>query len=167
VPAGVPPHKPGWPISPVEQRAAMVELAIRHAPAFRLSRTDIDRPGPHYTVDMLALLQQQLGNRAALWLIMGADSLRDLLTWRDPAGIVGQARLAVVDRRDAENLDLGRLEGALPGLRQRLDLVSIPCLDISSSDLRRRVREGQPIAYQVPEAVAAYIYAQGLYGSGP
>jgi nicotinate-nucleotide adenylyltransferase len=163
--AGQPPHKPGSPITPACHRMAMVEAVIAGHPIFALSRVDLDRPGPHYTVDMLVLLQQEYPG-AELFLLIGGDSLAQFLTWRDPAGIVRQARLAVM-RRPGWEADLEALERAVPGLRERLAWLDAPYLDIAASDLRRRVRDGLPIRYLVPPPVENYVRAHGLYGSLP
>ena len=141
-PAGQPPHKPDRPITPAHHRVAMVEAAIADNPAFALSRVDLDRPGPHYTVGMLALLRQEYP-QAELFFLMGGDSLAQFLTWRDPAGVARQARLAV-KRRPGRTSDLERLEHVVPGIRERLVWLDAPCLDVASSDLRRRVRAGLP-----------------------
>lgn len=159
--AGQPPHKPQQPCATADQRTALVEAAIADNPAFAISRVDLDRPGPHYTVDMLALLQQQ-HPRAELFLLLGEDSLAQLLAWRDPRGIVRQARLAVMRRRGQEP-DLAAIEQAIPDLASRLVWIDAPRLDIASSDLRRRVREGLPIRYLVPPPVEAYILTHHLY----
>ncbi|MEE8389741.1 MAG: nicotinate-nucleotide adenylyltransferase [Anaerolineae bacterium] len=159
--AGQPPHKPDRPIAPAGHRLAMVEAAIAANPAFAVSRVDMDRPGPHYTVDMLALLRQE-HSRAELFFLMGGDSLAQFLTWRDPAGIARQARLAVM-RRPGHASDLERLAQAIPGIRERLVWLDVPHLSIASSDLRRRAREGRPLRYLVPPVVEAYICEHRLY----
>jgi len=163
--AGQPPHKPDRPITPAHHRVAMVEAAIAGNPAFALSRVDIDRPGPHYTVEMLALVQRQYPG-AELYFLMGGDSLADLLTWRDPAGIVRETRLAAMPRPGCKP-DLEMLEQAVPGLRERLTWLDAPYLDISSSDLRRRACEGLPLRYLTPPSVEAYIRRHRLYGALP
>jgi nicotinate-nucleotide adenylyltransferase len=163
--AGQPPHKPDRPIAPAHHRVAMVEAAIADNPAFALSRVDLDRPGPHYTVDMLALLQREYPG-AELFFLMGGDSLAQFLAWCDPASIVRQARLAVM-RRSGHEPDLAALERAAPGLRERLLWLGAPYLDVASSDLRRRARDGLPLRYLVPPAVEAYIREHCLYGALP
>ena len=163
VPAGQPPHKLGRAISPAAHRLAMVELAIAGNPRFLLSRVDVERVGPSYSVDMLAALRGQLGPAAELHFIIGFDSLADLLTWHDPGRLVQLCRIAAVTRPGYHWYDLAGLEAAIPQARQRIDIVEIPQLDISSSDLRWRVAEGRPITYQVPRAVERYIEKQGLY----
>ena len=162
VPAGNPPHKPSRPISAAVHRLKMVELAIAGTPHFALSRVDLDRPGPCYTVDTLALLREEWGSGPTLFFIEGADSLAEITTWYRPRRLIQLSDLAVV-RRPGVDLDLDRLEAELPGLGQRLHWVQMPQLEISSSDLRARVRDGRPISYLLPESVEAYISEQGLY----
>ncbi len=163
VPAGDPPHKPNRPMSPAEDRQAMVEAAIDDNPDFALSRVDLDRPGPHFTVDMLAqLADERPGVR--LFFLMGGDSLADFASWRDPAGILARARLAVMERPGSE-ADVDVLAERVPNIRKRLVWLDAPRLEISGQDLRRRVREGLPIRYLVPPAVRRYVLERGLYRS--
>lgn len=163
VPAGDPPHKPGYPLSPAVHRAAMVEAAIADNPALILSRVDLDRPGPHYTVEMLALLRGVFAG-AEFYFLMGGDSLAEFLTWYDPAGIVRQATLAVMER-PGWTADMTALERGVPGIRERVVWLDAPRLGLSATDLRRRVREGLPIRYLVPPPVEAYIQKHHLYQS--
>jgi nicotinate-nucleotide adenylyltransferase len=160
-PAGVQPLKQEGRSSAPEQRARMVELAIADDPRFALSRADLDRPGPHYTVDLLAIIQQQYPD-AQLWFVMGEDSLSDLLRWRDPTRLIQLARLAVLRRPDCQP-DWPTLDRVLPELRARLDWIEHTEIDISATDIRRRVRHGLPLAALVPEPVIAYLVAQHLY----
>ena len=162
VPAREPPHKLRQPNSPAADRLEMVRLSVASNPHFDVSDIELARPGPSYTVDTLALLQEALGPQAELYFLMGLDSLANLPTWHDPAGIVARARL-VVARRPGYEADLERLEGVLPGITARTHFLALPEIGIASHDLRRRVREGLPIRYQLPEAVEEYIYARGLY----
>ena len=162
-PAGEPPHKQGQSVLPVMHRQAMIRLAIQDNPAFAFSTVDIDRPGPHYSVDTVRLLREEWGTEAEeTFFIMGADSLAHLLSWHQPERIIELCRLAVV-ARPGYRPDLAELESTLPGLSRRVDWVEMPVLGISSSDLQRRVREGCSIRYQVPAAVARYIAEHGLY----
>ena len=162
VPAGDPPHKPSRPVSPAPHRVRMVELGTAGRDDFVLSRVDVDRPGPHYTVTTLRLLRQEWGPEASLYFIEGTDSLADILSWHRPERLIELAELAVVERPGVQ-LDLGELERHLPGLRERIHWVRMPSLEISSTDLRARVREGRPISYLLPAAVEAYVREQGLY----
>jgi nicotinate-nucleotide adenylyltransferase len=160
-PVGVQPLKQDQPATAPEQRAQMVELAIVDEPRFVLSRADLDRPGPHYTVDLLAIIQQQYPG-AALWFILGEDSLGDLLRWRDPARLIQLTRLAVL-RRPGCQPDWPALEKALPDLRTRLDWIEHAELDISATDIRQRVQHGLPLDALVPLKVIEFIVAQHLY----
>jgi len=169
VPAGQPPHKPQRPITLAHHRAAMVEIAIADNPAFALSRVDLDRPGPHYTVDMLALLREAYSG-SILYFLIGEDSLSEFTTWRDPVGILRQARLAVMPRPGWETGGsnepteaLNALEQAAPEGQKQLVWIDAPRLEISGTDLRRRVREGLPIRYLLPPSVGDYVREHCLY----
>jgi nicotinate-nucleotide adenylyltransferase len=162
VPAGTPLHKLGKVISPVHHRLALVELAIQSNPAFEVSRIDIERTGPSYTVDTIRLLRAQFRPEADFFFIMGMDSLGEIMTWHSPEVLIQLCRLAVVDR-PWYDVNMKALEVAVPGISQRVHFVHIPGLAIASSDLQRRVIEGRTIKYQVPPAVEEYIYRQRLY----
>jgi nicotinate-nucleotide adenylyltransferase len=159
--AGQSPLKLDRRLSPPELRAAMVLAAIAGQPLFVLSRVDLDRPGPHYTVDTLAILAREYRG-AELYFIMGEDSLRDLPRWRDPQGIVARAWLAVLDRPGAE-VDVRELESAIPGLAARVVWVQSPRLAIASSEVRHRVAAGQPVRGMLPAGVWEIIEREGLY----
>ncbi len=163
--AGQPPHKPEHPIAPAHHRTRMLRAAIADNPAFAISSVDVDRPGPHYSVDMLALLQREYP-QADMFFLMGGDSLAHFVTWRDPSGIVQRACLAVM-RRPGHTADLEKLEQSIPGIRERLAWLDTPYLDIASSDLRRRLREGLPLRYLLPPAVEEYIRKHRLYERCP
>ena len=162
VPAGRPPHKPTRPISPVHHRVGMIELAIAAKPGFALSRVDVARPGLCYTVETLELLRAEWGPKPTFYFVVGADSLADMPTWYQPQRLIELCELAVATRTGAE-IDLARLEEQLPGIRDRIHRVPIPLLEISSSDLRARVRAERPISYLLPPAVEAYVLEHGLY----
>lgn len=164
VPARQQPLKQGYSVTPAEQRAAMVSLAIRDNPCFALSRVDLDRPGPSYTVDTLRSLRAEWGraDEAEMWFIVGADSLLSFPAWRDPEGILSTARLAVV-RRPGAPVDEVRIYSELPQLVGKLDWVDAPLMDISGTEIRERVAAGRSVKYRVPEVVREYIEANRLY----
>ncbi|MCD6553959.1 MAG: nicotinate-nucleotide adenylyltransferase [Anaerolineae bacterium] len=164
VPAGLPPHKMDVHVSPAEHRLAMVELAIAGNPHFEVSRVDIDRFGPCYTVDTIALLRKEWGPDVEIYFIMGSDSLADILTWHKPDRLIRLCRIVAVGR-PGYRVDMDELERCLPGASQRILFINSPQLDVSSSEIQRRVRAGESIKYQVPEAVERYIYEHGLYRS--
>jgi nicotinate-nucleotide adenylyltransferase len=166
VPAGQPPHKTHEVISAAEHRLAMLELAIASNPHFTISRVDMDRPGPSYTVDTLRLLRKQWREETAIYFVIGGDSLEDLLSWHDPPGILEQLTHLVAIRRPGYNESeeyYDWLEARLPGIKQRLLVVEAPQFEISATDLRLRVAEGRPIKYQTPDSVESYIIQYGLY----
>lgn len=168
IPSGQPPHKLGRSVTPASQRLAMLELAITSNPAFSISRVELDRSGPSYLVDTLKLLHAQLPDGAELHFVIGWDSLEELHTWYNPQGILEQlTHIVAVGRPGFTNQDedRARLEARLPGISQRLLVISAPQYAISSTDLRQRVAAGRPIKYQVPEAVERYIFEHHLYST--
>lgn len=166
VPAKTPPHKLQQRYSPAQHRLHMVQRAIASNPYFAVSDVELTRPGLSYTVDTLAILQQEFGPAAELYFLMGMDSLAGLLSWHRPADIIARAYLAVAVRPGYQ-VDLETLEGALPGVSERMRLLEIPAIGISSRELRQRVRAGLPIRYQLPDSVEAYIREHNLYVEEP
>jgi nicotinate-nucleotide adenylyltransferase len=164
VPAGDPPHKPGRRLAPVEDRLRMIELAIAGNDVFRASRADADRPGPHYTIDMVRILQAQLPPGGELYFLMGYDSLAELPSWHRAPELVAACHLVALTRYDVP-LNWDYLESRLPGVRQRVSLLDMPELEIASHQIQARVREGRTIRYLVTDAVCEYIAGRGLYAA--
>ena len=160
--AGLPPHKLDEEVTPVEHRLAMVQLGIFSNPDFELSRVDVDRSGPSYTVDTISILQEQWGQGTEMFFILGIDSLVEVPTWHQPERLIQLCHLVAVARPGFE-VDMRQLEDSVPGISSRVEIIGMPEVDISSSDLQRRVREGLPIRYQVPEEVERYIREHRLY----
>jgi nicotinate-nucleotide adenylyltransferase len=166
VPARQPPHKTREVITATEHRLAMLELAIASNPHFTISRVDLDRAGPSYTVDTLRLLRKRWGEKVAIYFVIGGDSLEDLLSWHDPTGVLEQLTYLVAVRRPGYNESEAYndwLEARLPGIKQRLLVVETPRFGISATELRLRVAQGRPIKYQTPESVESYITQHDLY----
>ncbi|MBN1202433.1 MAG: nicotinate (nicotinamide) nucleotide adenylyltransferase [Anaerolineae bacterium] len=162
VPAADPPHKAASSIQAAAQhRLAMVERAIGGNPRFALSRVDMDRPGPHYSVDMLHRLRGDYPD-ADLFFLIGSDSLCDLPTWSRPSELIRLARLGVM-RRSCVEPDLPALERQIPGLLQRLQWIDAPLVEIASTTLAAQIAAGRSVRYQVPDAVGAYIEEHRLY----
>ena len=162
MPARVSPLKLGNTCATGDDRYHMARLAIADNPSFRVSRMELDRQGPSYTVDTLKALREAHGNQVEPYFILGMDSLETLPHWRRPNDIIRLARLVVVTRPGFA-VDWGALEGAIPGLRCATEVIDTVRLDISSTELRERVREGMPIRYLVPAPVEAYIREHRLY----
>jgi len=158
----VPPHKLDQNVRPLEHRLAMLELAIADNPKFELSRIEMDRPGPHYTVDTLRLLADTHPS-ADLILLIGGDSLRDLPTWERPAELVAACHEIGVIRRPGDLVDLSEWEGQVPGTQAKVRFIDAPLLDISSSAIRRRIREHLSFRYYLSPAVYEYILKNHLY----
>jgi nicotinate-nucleotide adenylyltransferase len=159
VPAGVPPHKPASDVTAVEHRVAMVELAIADNPAFELSRIEVDRAGPSYTVDTV----EALARNADVTLILSAETFAELPTWHEPERLFEAGRLAVVPREGYPAPDPDWLAATFPGREGRVSYLEGPRLGLSSTAIRARVAGGHSIRYLVPSAVEAYITANHLY----
>jgi nicotinate-nucleotide adenylyltransferase len=160
VPAGQPWQKDASDIAPAEDRYLMCVIATSADPTFSVSRIEIDRPGPTYTIETLRALKDEQPD-AELYFITGADAILQILTWKEPEAILREARFIAATR---PGYDLDRLEKELPeGLEDRVVIMEIPALAISSTDVRIRAREGRPIRYLVPAGVAEYIEKNGLY----
>lgn len=161
VPAGRPPHKTGQIVSKDHDRLAMLGLALGGSVIDEISTIDIDRSGPSYTADTLEILAERFAP-ARLFFLMGEDSLRDLPTWHDPERLLGIAELAVAARPGVD-ADLESVARHVPAVHRRVHLVPTEEIAISSSDIRRRVRENESIHGLVPAPVERYIRDHGLY----
>jgi nicotinate-nucleotide adenylyltransferase len=159
VPAGLPPHKPAGEVTAVEHRVAMVDLAIAGNPAFELSRVEVDRSGPSYTVDTV----ERLAVDAEVTVILSAETFHELPSWHEPERLFAAARVAVVPREGYPAPDPAWLAATFPGREDRVVYVTAPHLGLSSTAIRDRVSAGRSIRYVVPDAVAAYIDHQRLY----
>ena len=169
VPAGQPPHRAHAPGASAEDRAAMVGLAIADAPAFALSRLELDRAGPSYTVDTLTALAAGDGpGRAAIDLrfILSAEAFAEFPTWHEAERVLALCRLVVLPREGHPAPDLPALVARLPALEGRVTLLDGPRIRLSASEVRGRAAAGLSVRYLVPDAVAAYIADHRLYQAG-
>jgi len=157
VPVGDPWQKADQDVSPASDRLEMVGRAIADNDAFEISRVDVDRNGPTYTIDTLRSLAEQRPG-AELYFITGADAILEILTWKDPQDALRLATFVAVTRPGHDLAGLRKL-----GIEERVVLLEIPALAISSTDIRARVAEGRPIRYLVPAPVEEYIRERGLY----
>lgn len=156
VPTGQPWQKSDRVVSPAEDRVAMTVIATAADPRFTVSRVDVERDGPTYTVDTLRDLGRELGPDRPMSFITGADALNQILTWRDPEEVLRLAHMVGVTR-PGHVLDHPEVpEGSVT-------LIEIPALAISSSDIRSRAAAGRPIRYLVPDGVDQYIAKTALY----
>ncbi len=154
VPAAVPPHKQDREVSPGDVRLEMLRAAVGDDRRFEVSNVELRRGGASYTVDTLRTLRERHGATVRLFLAMGADQAGEFDTWREPDAVAELATLALFARE-------GQAVPDLPG--RRVAHVTVPTLEVSSTDIRRRVRSGEPIRFLVPDPVAAIIRREGLY----
>jgi nicotinate-nucleotide adenylyltransferase len=163
VPAGAPPHREVEYDPGAEARYEMCELTVADDERFSLSRVELEREGPSYTADTLRELHSRSPDDE-LVLLLGGDQAASLRSWHEPEDVLSLATVAVAERsgfpRPAIGVKLSGLRGA-----ERLRFFEMPRVDVSSSMVRRRAREGKPIRYLVTDKVANYIGAQSLYGA--
>jgi nicotinate-nucleotide adenylyltransferase len=157
VPSADPPHKRAADVAPADARARMVALALDRQPRFELCRIELERIGKSYTVETLRQLRRTLGSRTEFHLIIGADNALEMSTWCDPQGVLDLAHVTVMGRPgflpdDADNR-----------LAARMRFLDTPLLEISSTQIRSRIRTGRPIRYWVPDNVAQFIETHHLY----
>jgi nicotinate-nucleotide adenylyltransferase len=156
VPTGQPWQKTGSDVAPAEDRYLMTVIATASNPRFSVSRVDIDRGGPTYTIDTLRELREERGPETELFFMTGADALAQILGWRSAADLFALAHFIGVTRPGHKLSD--------PGLpRGGVSLVEVPAMAISSTDCRARVAAGEPVWYLVPDGVVQYINKRRLY----
>ena len=156
VPTGQPWQKNGVEVSAAEDRYLMTVIATASNPRFWVSRVDVDRPGPTYTIDTLRDLRGRLGSDVELFFITGADALSAILSWKDVEELFGLAHFIGVTRPGYALSD-----AHLP--QDAVSLLEVPAMAISSSGCRERVKAGRPVWYLVPDGVVQYIEKRRLY----
>ncbi len=162
LPAGQPWRKAGRMIAGDEHRLAMLRLALEGEVAFQVSRLELERPGPSYTADTLEALRDDRPEDE-LFSLLGEDALMDLPNWERPQRILELASLAVARRADSSPEALAEVERRFPGLGERVIWLKMAAVAVSATEIRERVRSGQPISDLVPATVGGYIREQGLY----
>lgn len=158
VPTGQPWQKEGKQISPAEDRYLMTVIATASNPRFSVSRVDIDRGGPTYTIDTLKDLREEFADEE-LYFITGADALASIMSWHDWEEMFQLAEFVGVTRPGYEL----REDMLPPAIQERVHLVEIPAMAISSTDCRARAAAGRPVWYLVPDGVVQYIAKKSLY----
>ena len=157
-----PPHKEGQVISPWQVRLELLAAALDGDAAFEISMVEVERPPPHFAFETMQILRER-HPEAELIYLMGGDSLRDLPTWKRPLDFLVACHAVGVMRRPGDAVDLTELEHELPGLSEKVIFVASPLLQISSSEIRRRVASGEPVRYYLPRGVYEIILDRGLY----
>jgi nicotinate-nucleotide adenylyltransferase len=164
MPVHTPPHKAALDDPGPEARLALCQAAIAGDEELEISALEIERGGSSYTVDTLRALH---GSREGddLTFIVGGDMASSLPSWREPEALLELARVAVAEREEHRRQEIAERLGALRGADERIVFFTMPRLDISSSDIRRRIAEGRPIRWLVPAEVCDEIERRGLYGA--
>ncbi len=167
LPVALSPHKLDRPPAPAIERFAMCVLATLHEPRFCVSRFELEKPPPSFSVDTAqAFHSRRPGDR--FWWAIGADNLRALLTWIRVEEFVQVARFLVVPRGGSAGAELAAAVGKLPAwLREATDILPMAPVEASSTEVRARVREGRDVAALVPDEVACFISRYGLYRGAP
>jgi len=166
MPAAQPPHKRRRGMAKSTDRLLMTRLAIAGDDAFELTLIEMERPGPSYTIDSVDELSRLYGNETRLFLLMAADSLASIGTWREPDALLERIEWIVGPRPGVALPPRGALEGRFGANAARIHLLDGPSLDVSSSEIRRRVAAGHAIRYLVPRGVEELIAERGLYRRG-
>ncbi len=165
VPAAQPPHKAGRPVTPFRHRAEMLHLAVAGYEPFRVDELESERPGPSFTADTLDELNRRHPGHE-WFLLVGSDTLAELPTWHDPAGVVRRAALVVMVRAGGGVAPADEVHARLglpADVALRMHVIQAPLVDLSASDLRRRVAEGRSVRYLLPRAVECYVEEKHLY----
>lgn len=168
VPSGRPPHKPVEEVTPPEHRYLMTLLATADNPQFEVSRMEMDRVGPSYTLDSLKELRREYSPETAFYFITGLDAILEIVTWNGYRELFGLADFIAVTRPGYNVEALSDLEKTLGEERfAKIHPFPVTLLAIASRDIRRRVREGKSIRYLVPDPVVNYIRKERLYLTQP
>jgi nicotinate-nucleotide adenylyltransferase len=158
----IPPHKKMEEITSLDHRINMVTKTISGDERFKFSRVDIDRDPPHYAVETMKILKKE-SPQDEFYYLMGLDSLNDLSTWHRPVDFIAICDGIIVMQRLGETIDVTKLEDEVPGVRQKLHILNTPLVEISSTDIRKRVKTGAPYCYYLPREVCKYIRESNLY----
>jgi len=157
-----PPHKPKRAGASLQARIDLVTMAIAEEEGFEFSRADIDRPAPHYALGTVRWLKERHVDEAFLYLL-GEDSLRDLPSWYESETFLDEIDILAVVPRPGVDTDLDLLEQRMPGLAEKIRFIHAPMVQISSSDIRRRIREGRPYHHLLLPEIAEQIKKNKLY----
>jgi nicotinate-nucleotide adenylyltransferase len=170
IPTGTPPHKTRGPLASAEDRYLMTVIATASNDDFIVSRAEIDRSGKSYTIDTLRHMKSIFGDKATFYFITGADAILEILTWKDTDNVLKLCKFIAATRPGYDIKKIEELKYKISGdlsldtaAQNSIYLMEIPALAISSTDIRKRINEGRPIKYLLPEGVSNYILKNDLY----
>jgi len=157
-----PPHKREKRLTPIEIRFLLVKSAIQNNKSFQFSRVDMDRPGPHFTLDTVKIFKERYPS-AKIYYLIGGDSLHDFPNWYKPLELLGNLAGLGVMRRPGDQVNLDQLENELPGITKKLIFIDAPLLEIASNEIRKRISLRKPYRYYLSETVYKVIKKNGYY----
>jgi len=157
-----PPHKRTKSLTPIEIRFLLVKAAIRNNKSFLFSRADMDRPGPHFTLDTVKIFKQQ-NPSAEIFYLIGGDSLHDFPNWYHPLALLDNLTGLGVMRRPGDKVNLDQLEKVLPGIANKLIFIDAPLMEIASNEIRKRICFKKPYRYYLPDSVYKIIEKNNYY----
>ena len=167
VPAGQPWMREGEELSVTHHRVEMVKLAVSSNPYFQVCLKEINRTGPTYTVDTLEALVEEMGPETKIFFIVGQDTMQEFHRWKEPMRLLDLCHLVVVERPGYQDFDWAQLITRFPAAKEKAQVLSMPLMGVSGTEVRRRAADGASLRYQVPDAVAEYIEQQCLYRNPP
>ncbi len=159
-----PPHKLNRVITPVKDREDLLRAAIKYDPRYELSRVELERPGPHFSLETIRILKQENPYDVIIYVI-GGDSLLELPTWHQPSLLVGEVDELGVMRRPENDIDMDKLEQEIPGVSKKVRWINSPLIGISSTDIRKRIIAGRPYQFMLPASVREIIEKHKYYHS--
>lgn len=164
IPAGFPPHKEGTAISRAEDRYLMTVLAVTNNPFFEVSRYEIDKNKPSFTIETIRHFYREMGEKKHIFFITGADAILEILTWKDYKELLDTCSFIAASRPGYSLKEIREtIEPFYPGVLEKVHLLENPAMAVSSTFIRERVALGKTIKYLTANAVEQYIYKRKLY----
>jgi len=157
-----PPHKRDQKLTPIEIRFELVQLSLMDDPTFEMCRVDLDRPGPHYTLDTVKLIKHEYPG-AEIFYLIGGDSLHDYPNWHRAPELLDEVNGLGVMRRPGDQVDMTLLETQIHGISKKVFFIEAPLLEIASHQIRRRIRQGRPFRYYILPVVYKRILEKNYY----
>jgi nicotinate-nucleotide adenylyltransferase len=166
LPAGKPYFKKDRIVSTKNDRLEMIRLGIKDNPLFEVSEIELAREGPTYSIDSIKRLKKELGDNVQLCFLIGMDALADMHKWKHPAELIEICQVVGLTRAEYDAFDWAKIEGKMPGAMQKIKIIEVSKIGVSSTDVRMMVASGISVRYLVPDAVVRYIEEHKLYKSG-
>lgn len=166
LPAGKPYFKKDRIVSTKSDRLEMIKLGIKDNPKFEVSEFELDREGPTYSIDSITRLKKELGGDVDLYFLIGLDALADMHKWKHPAELIEMCQVIGLTRPSYPDFDWANIESKIAGASQKIRIIEVSQVGVSSTDVRMMVAGDISVRYLVPDAVVRYIEEHGLYKTG-